>query len=131
MPPDKEKAPPGGSGAPSKFIAAVNSEGPNNTVDLPVSQLLPRDVRPDEIPELRAPGQIAAEVVADLRRQRKVLRLHRLGPRATAELLAELGAERSITTIIDQKLERYAQLEPETLAVTGGDEFWPAPIREV
>ena len=54
MPPDKEKAPPGGSGAPSKFIAAVNSEGSNHTVDLPISQLLPRDVRPDEVPELRA-----------------------------------------------------------------------------
>ena len=54
MPPDKEKAPPGGSGAPSKFIAAVNSEGSNNTVDLPVSQLLPRDVRPDDLPELRS-----------------------------------------------------------------------------
>ncbi len=53
MPADKEKAPPGGSGASSKFIA-VNSDGSDTTVDLPVSQLLLRNVRPEEIPELRA-----------------------------------------------------------------------------
>ncbi len=53
MPPDKERAPPGGSGASSKFIA-VNSDGSDTTVDLPVSQLLPRDVRPDDLPELRS-----------------------------------------------------------------------------
>ncbi len=54
MPPEKRRAPPGGSGASSKIIAAVNSDGSDHTVDLPVSQLLPRDVRPDEISELRA-----------------------------------------------------------------------------
>ncbi len=54
MPPDKEKAPPGGNGASSKFIAAVNNDGSETTTDLLVSQLVPRDVRPDEIPELRA-----------------------------------------------------------------------------
>ena len=41
---------------------------------------------------------IAANVVANLRFRRQVERLHRLGPRAIAELLAELGAERSIQT---------------------------------
>ena len=54
MPPDKEKAPPGGSGASSKFIAAVNSDGSDHTVDLPVLQLLRRPVRPNELPELRS-----------------------------------------------------------------------------
>ena len=73
----------------------------------------------------------AAEVVADLKFRRQVEHLHRLGPRVTAEMLAELGAERGIQTIIDQKLERYAELEPETLEVTGGDGFWPLPLREV
>ncbi len=54
MPPDKEKAPPGGNGASSKFIAAVNGDKSDHTVFVDVSQLLPRPVRPDEIPELRA-----------------------------------------------------------------------------
>jgi hypothetical protein len=54
MPPDKKKAPPGGSGTSSKIIAVVISDGSETTTELLVSQLVPRDVRPDEIPELRA-----------------------------------------------------------------------------
>ncbi len=55
MPPEKRRAPPGGSrGAPLKSIALGSNDRPDNTVDLPVSQLVPRRVRPDEIPELRA-----------------------------------------------------------------------------
>jgi len=76
-------------------------------------------------------GQIAAEVVADMKFRRQVLRLHRLGPRVTAELLAEIGAERSITTIIDQKLKKYASLDPEALEATGGDDFWPVRLHKV
>ena len=76
-------------------------------------------------------GPIAAEVVADMRFRHQVVRLHRLGPRVVGELLAEIGAERSIQTVIDQKLDTYAELEPETLEVTGGDRFWPAPLYEV
>ncbi len=76
-------------------------------------------------------GQIMTEVVADLQFRRRVERLHRLGPRATAELLAEIGAERSITTIIDQKLNCYTELDPTALEAAGGTRFWPAPLREV
>ncbi len=54
-----------------------------------------------------------------------------VGDRALGEFLAELGAERGITTIIDQRLERYAELESEVLQAAGGDEFWPTPVREV
>ena len=54
MPPKKRETPPGGSGASSKIIAAVKRDGSETTTDLLVSQLVPRDVRPDEIPELRA-----------------------------------------------------------------------------
>ncbi len=75
--------------------------------------------------------QIAADVVADLQFRRRIERLHRLGPRVIAELLAEIGAERSITTIIDSKLAAYTELEPATIEAAGGDKFWPAPLREV
>ena len=78
----------------------------------------------------RPVGPIAAEVVAELRRRRHVQQVHRLGDRVFGELLAEIGAERGITTIIDQKLERYAELDSEVLEAAGGDEFWPAPVRE-
>ncbi len=80
---------------------------------------------------LRPIGLIAAEVVANMRFRRQVQRLHRLGPRVIGELLAELGAERGIQTVIDQKLDTYAELKPETLEVTGGDGFWPVPVRKV
>ncbi len=74
---------------------------------------------------------IAAEIGARLHFRRQVERLHRLGPRATAELLAELGAERGIQTVIDQKLDTYAQLDPEALEATGMSDFWPLPLHEV
>lgn len=74
---------------------------------------------------------IAAVVVGDLRFRRQVEHLHRLGPRATAELLAEIGVERSITTIIDSKLAAYAGIEPEALEAAGGDKFWLVPIHVV
>ncbi len=76
-------------------------------------------------------GSIAAEIVSDLRFRRRIQKLHALGPRPIAEFLGELGAERSIRSIIDRKLERYAALDPEALEATGGNDFWPAPIHEV
>ena len=52
MPP-KKGAPPGGSGTPSQKIAAVNSDTSDHSLSIPVCQLLPRPVRPNELPELR------------------------------------------------------------------------------
>ena len=75
--------------------------------------------------------QIAADVVADLQFRRRIERLHRLGPRVIAELLAEIGAERSITTIIDSKLATYVDMDPAAIEAVGGDRFWLAPIHEV
>ncbi len=80
---------------------------------------------------LEAFGPIAAEVVADLQFRRKVIRLHRQGPRAVAEFLAGLGVERDIGTIIDRKLDTYAELELEVLEAAGGDEFWQPPLHGV
>ena len=76
-------------------------------------------------------GQFAVEAVAGMRFRRQVQRLHALGPRVTAELLAEIGAERSIQTVIDKKLDTYTDLDPEALEATGGDDFWPLPLRVV
>ena len=76
-------------------------------------------------------SEVAAEVVADLQRRRKVQRFHRHGDRILGEFLAELGAELSITTIIDRKLDCYAELDPAAIETAGGDRFWPVPLREV
>ncbi len=72
-----------------------------------------------------------AEVVADLQFRRKVIRLHRQGPRATGEFLAELGADLGIQTPIDQKLDAYLEVGAAALEAAGGDEFWPAPVRKI
>ena len=63
---------------------------------------------------------LAAETVADLQFRRQVERVHALGARVCAELLAEIGAERSIQTVIDRKLATYAELDPRVIEVVGG-----------
>ncbi len=79
----------------------------------------------------RGPVAVAADVVADLRRRRQVQRLHRRGDRVLGEFLAEIGAERGITTIIDQKMEKYINIDPAALEATGGDQFPAVPIHAV
>ena len=86
---------------------------------------------PPECGELRPIGAIAAEVVADLRFRRKVQRLHQLGDRVLGEVLAHLGAKHGIQTSIEQTVEYFAKLEPETLQATGGDDFWQPPLHGV
>ena len=76
-------------------------------------------------------GEVAAEIVADMKFRRNVQQVHRLGDRVFGEMLAEIGAERGIQTLIDEKLKKFAGLDPEALEVTGGDGFWPAPIHGV
>ena len=86
---------------------------------------------PTKSGSFRPIGRVAAEVMDDLRFRRQVERIHRLGPRATAELLAEIGAERSIMAIIDKKLETYVSIEPVALKVAGGGQLPPVPLHEV
>ena len=88
-----------------------------------------RWTEPPHCDGFKSVGEAAAQVVADLRFRRQVQRLHQLGPRATAELLAEIGAERGIGTIIDQKLDTYVELNPAAIEAAGGDTFWPVPLR--
>ncbi len=75
-------------------------------------------------------GPIAADVVADLQFRHQIERLHRLGPRVIGEILAHLGAKHTIRTSIEQTIEHFTELDSEVLEAAGGDEFWPAPIRE-
>ena len=62
----------------------------------------------------------------------RVTALHRLGPRALAELLAEFGCEHLIRSAIETKLRRYIErLTPGLLRAVGGDRFPASPIRIV
>ena len=65
---------------------------------------------------------------AEMRFRQSVERLYRLGPRAVFELLAEIGRERSIQTIIDQKAARYAAMPPAVVEALGAGYLPPTPI---
>ena len=73
----------------------------------------------------------AAEMVADLRFRRNVERVCSLGTRAVSELLSEIGAERAIQHLVDRKVERYADLDPDLVQALGGNRFAKPPLRLV
>ena len=81
--------------------------------------------------EHRPPGPGERAAISALRRQRHVKKLHGLGSRALDELLIEIGTEFGITAFIEQKIERYAALDPEAVQLVGGDCFPAQPIHEV
>jgi hypothetical protein len=67
-----------------------------------------------------------------LRLQRGAEHLHRLGPRATAELLAEV-AERigGMPAVLELLVEYERRLTPGMLQLTGGDRFPTRKLRMV
>ncbi len=75
--------------------------------------------------------EVVDDLVGELRFHRQVEKLHRLGPRATGELLAEIGEQRGIRTFIDTRLRAYAALDPEVVRELDGDEFPRPPLYEV
>ena len=83
---------------------------------------------------MKWPASVSTELppyVRDLRFQRDVDRLCKLGPRAVYQYLAEVGDARSIRTFLEDHISAYAAIEPDRLAVVGGDRFPPPPIHEV
>ncbi len=95
---------------------------------------LPADFDPADHPiishhffGLRPIGEVAAEVVSSLRRQRAAEHLHNLGPRPVLEALAEVEAGSDL----DRVLADFERIDAETVRQLGGDKVWPAPLREV
>jgi hypothetical protein len=64
-----------------------------------------------------------------LRLQRGAEHLHLLGPRATAELLAEVGRRIGGMPCILGVLGEYQRLSPRLLRAVGGDRFPTRPLR--
>ena len=86
---------------------------------------------PPKSGSLRPIGAIAAEIVADMKFRRQVIRLRQQGDRALCEAFAHLGAKHGIQTSIEQTVEHFADLDFEAIQATGGNDFPPIPIHEV
>ena len=70
-----------------------------------------------------------SQALARLRRQRHVEQIHRLGARILFELVDELDRVHGLGDDLDQRLEAYAGLDAELIAVVGADQFPPSPTR--
>ena len=67
-----------------------------------------------------------------MRLERGAQHLHRCGPRAIAEMLAEVADAIGGTPCILARLATYeARLSPELLRAVGGDTFPPRPLHAV
>lgn len=74
---------------------------------------------------------IHAQAQRRLRRQQLAQQVHRLGARVLFEFLAEIDRYHDLGDDLDQRLERYARLEPDVLRAVGGDRFPPSPLRAI
>ena len=88
-----------------------------------------RERRKIEVLSTENPHQ--AQALRRIRRQRQVEQICRLGPRVVFELLDEIKQHHGIDDDIDWRLERYAGLDPDVLAVLGGDRFAVSPLRVI
>ncbi len=69
--------------------------------------------------------------LADYQFARNVERVLVLGPRPITELLLETGEQRSCRTYLEQRLQRYAEIDPEHLTALRGNTFPRPPLYEV
>ena len=58
----------------------------------------------------------------------QVVRVHALGPRCLAELLAEIATATRQLELIADRVEAYAGLEPEKIRFVGADRFPPSVL---
>ena len=69
--------------------------------------------------------------LADHRLARDVERILAFGPRPIIELLIEIGEQRLCRTYVEQRVQRYSEIDPEHLAALEGDTFPRPPLYEV
>ena len=79
----------------------------------------------------RALAEAQALAQQRLRRQHQVELIHRLGPRVAFELIDELDRYHGLGPDLDDRLAKYAALDPEVFRAVGGDRFPRAAIRIV
>ena len=89
-------------------------------------------IRPPELKPTRCRVQVpAADPLSNMRFERAVVRVHQLGPRAVGELLREISHTHGLAGDIEERLARYARLDPEIVRAMGWDHFPPLPVHLV
>ncbi len=81
----------------------------------------PAHMSPGEIPA----GLATTQPLAGPRFERLVERVHALGARSLAELLAEIAIATGEPDLIAHRIEAYSRLDPAVLCALGGDKFPP------
>ena len=67
-----------------------------------------------------------------LQRRQLIERSYRLGPRVIVECIEDLVCQHELDQHkLESRLEAFAGLDPDALAITGGDRLPPAPLRLV
>ena len=79
------------------------------------------------LPAAGGPGDFATGP----RWERMIEHIHSLGPRAVAELLAEIAAVTGQHVRVVDLVEEYAQLDPAVLRAIGRDQFPPMALELV
>ena len=83
------------------------------------------------MPAARAYRPLVADMdepTAGLRHERLITRVHALGPRPLAELLAEIAIATGEPGLIADRVEAYARLDPELVRALGADRFPPSVL---
>ena len=81
-----------------------------------------------DVDRIQSLGELVEDLVADLRFHRQVEKLHRLGPRATGELLLEIAECLGCRSFVDQRLKAYAAHDPKVVKALDGDRFPRPPL---
>ncbi len=84
------------------------------------------------LPTVVEPGYPSpSDFAAGQRLERMIERVHALGPRPLAELLAEIAAVTGQHVRVVDLVEEYAALDPAVLRALGADIFAPMPLEVV
>jgi hypothetical protein len=117
----KYENPAAGDGwAPGDLVELSGSDAPENIHD---ARLLQHPAR--------VLGENTALVAIDQRRRQKAHRVASLGIRPSVELIVALVDQAGDTAAAESLLERFAQMDPAQLVVTGADRMPASIIREV
>ncbi len=78
-----------------------------------------------------AAGLATTQPLAGPRFERQIEHVHALGPRVFAELLGDIARHTGQSSLIADRIQAYAALDPEFVRYIGGDNFPPMPLEVV